>query len=319
MIWILSICFIVVLILLIITLNKNVHLRINQEKENKKEKESLIRKLEDEARCEFQPKIQSYTAQLQNIENLVRKEEEKRELLQREIRERNNNLDNDLRLRRAALMEALEQEEILKKKELEAKLQQFFEDLEHKKETYQTEIQTIKIQLDEFRLYRDTINEDKLRQLKIESNKDFYRIILQESDLKDIEILRDIAPRLRRKEELNKLIWNLYYQKPTSEMIKRLLQGRDISGIYKITSLKTGLVYIGQSTNLKRRWTEHVKSSLGAGTLASSTLHTTMKKEGAENFTFEVLEEAEKEKLRERESFYINLYGTKNKGLNTIR
>lgn len=319
MVYILLICFVIVLILLIITLNKNVQLRINLEKENKKEKETLIRKLEAEAREEFQPKLENYRAQLQNVENLVRKEEEKRELLQREITTRQNNLDNDLRLRRAALMEAIGQEEQLKKKELQEKLQIFSEKLLKEKELAEEEVQEIKKELEDFRLYRDTINEDKLRQLKIESDKDFYRIVIQDSDLEDIEILRDIAPRLKRKEELNKLIWSLYYQKPTSELTKRLLQGRDVSGIYKITSLKTGLIYIGQSTNLKRRWTEHVKSSLGAGTLASSTLHTTMKKEGPENFTFEILEETDKDKLRQRETYYIELYDTKNKGLNTVR
>lgn len=319
MIYLLLICFVIVLILLIIVLNKNVQLRINLEKENKKEKDSLIRKLEDEARSEFQPKIDEYERRLRASENLVRKEEEKRELLQREIRTRQESLDSDIAARRKSLESQLETEFLLKRKNEEEKLQSYFDSLLEKKKENEIEIEEIKQTLEDFRHYQDSINEDNLRKLKIESDKDFYRIVIPDTDLEDIELLRDIAPRLKRKEELNKLIWSLYYQKPTSEMEKRILQGRSISGIYKITSLKTGLIYIGKSTDLKRRWTDHCKTALGAGTLASSTLHTTMRAEGPENFTFEILEETEKDKLRERESFYIELYGTKNKGLNTVK
>ena len=35
-------------------------------------------------------------------------------------------------------------------------------------------------------------------------------------------------------------------------MVKRVLQGGAPSGIYKITRLKTGEIYIGKSTNVKR-------------------------------------------------------------------
>ena len=37
---------------------------------------------------------------------------------------------------------------------------------------------------------------------------------------------------------------------------------------------------------------------------------------GIENFTFEFLEEVPKEKLSEREAFYIDLYDTKTNGFN---
>ena len=41
--------------------------------------------------------------------------------------------------------------------------------------------------------------------------------------------------------------------------------------------------------------------------------------DGPEQFTFEVLEETPKDKLRERESYYIDFYDSKNYGLNTIK
>jgi hypothetical protein len=41
-----------------------------------------------------------------------------------------------------------------------------------------------------------------------------------------------------------------------------------------------------------------------------------MQKDGIQNFTFELIEECPKDKLTEREKFYINLYNSKNYGLN---
>ena len=67
------------------------------------------------------------------------------------------------------------------------------------------------------------------------------------------------------------------------------------------------------------RWSSHVKTALGVGTLASSQLHRVMSQDGPEQFLFELLEEVPKDKLSERESYYIDFYDSKNYGLNTIR
>lgn len=59
-----------------------------------------------------------------------------------------------------------------------------------------------------------------------------------------------------------------------------------ISGIYKITNLVNGKVYIGQSKDVIRRFKEHfnVKSKL-----SNTYLHYSMKHYGIENFVFEVI------------------------------
>jgi len=44
-----------------------------------------------------------------------------------------------------------------------------------------------------------------------------------------------------------------------------------------------------------------------------------MKKEGIDNFTFEILEECTIENLDEKEAFYINLYNSYNYGYNSNR
>lgn len=165
---------------------------------------------------------------------------------------------------------------------------------------------------------RDAINEEILRQRKIAEEQDFYKIHFTEADKKDIEILRPIAPRLQHPEVINKIIWSSYYQKPLAELRKRLLPNGDISGIYKITRIKTKEIYIGQSTSIDRRFQDHVKTALGVGTLANSQFHRVMSEDGPENFYFEILEEVEKDKLRERESYYIDWFKSDKFGLNTL-
>lgn len=188
----------------------------------------------------------------------------------------------------------------------------FADDINNAKEEYDQ----IKSELEEERRKRQTINEEILRQRALDEQQDFYRIQISDEDKRDIDILRDVVPRLRRPDAVSKIIWTNYYQKPLAELRNRVAV--DGPGVYKITRIKTGEVYIGQAVNVSTRWTEHTKSALGIGTLASSQLHRAMAEDGPENFTFELLEKVPKEKLRERESYYIDFYDSKKYGLNTI-
>lgn len=190
----------------------------------------------------------------------------------------------------------------------------FADDINNAKEEYDQ----IKSELEEERRKRQTINEEILRQRALDEQQDFYRIQISDEDKRDIDILRDVVPRLRRPDAVSKIIWTNYYQKPLAELRKRLLPNGDISGIYKITRIKTGEIYIGKSTTIDKRWQEHVKTALGCGTLASTQLHRIMASDGPENFTFEVLEETPKDKLFEREAYYIDFYDSKMYGLNTV-
>lgn len=183
----------------------------------------------------------------------------------------------------------------------------------------EAELKTIRNKLEEERSKRAAINEEILRRKKVEEQEEFYKIQLPETDKPDIEILRATAPRLQHPEAINKIIWSNYYQKPLAELRKRLLPNGDYSGIYKLTRLKTGEVYIGQTTSIDKRFQDHVKSALGVGTLTSSQLHRTMAADGPENFIFEILEKVPKDKLKEKESYYIDFYDSKNYGLNTVR
>ena len=181
----------------------------------------------------------------------------------------------------------------------------------------ESELDQIKTDLEAERSKRAAINEEIRRQKEVEMKQDFYRIQFNEEDKNDVEILRSIAPRLRHPEAINKVIWSAYYQKPLAELRKRV--AIESSGIYKITRIKTGEIYIGQARNVSTRFAEHCKAALGVGTLASSQLHRAMQSDGCENFLFELLEATPVDKLKERESYYIDFYDSKNYGLNTIR
>ena len=187
---------------------------------------------------------------------------------------------------------------------------------EEEKLKAQQELQRILAELEEHRLARETINQAILREREIQEKEEFYKILVTEDDKNDIQILEEIKNKLRNKEALQKLIWEIFIKRPALEMIKRVTAGKKISGIYKVTYLKTGESYIGRSVDIGNRWTEHVKSSLSIGTIAHSSFHNRLEKDGIWNYSWEILEELPKEKNGEREKYWINFYETNKYGLN---
>ena len=181
---------------------------------------------------------------------------------------------------------------------------------------YDKEIQEIQKELESFKAARQSIIEEQKRQEEMETNRSFYMLQIGEFDKEDIKQLRTIEPMLHNKEVLNKLIWSTYYQTPYKDLIGRIFGTNKVSGIYKITCINNGKTYIGKSVDVANRWAEHIKSSLEIGSIAKNQLYTLMKEKGAENFTFELLEEVNKDKLLERESYWIKFYETDSYGLN---
>lgn len=85
------------------------------------------------------------------------------------------------------------------------------------------------------------------------------------------------------------MIWKTYYEKPYTDLTSRLSLDKNLIGIYKITNINSKLCYIGQSVNIKERFREHIKCGLGIGT-SNNKLYSAMKREGVENFIFEIIE-----------------------------
>ena len=80
-------------------------------------------------------------------------------------------------------------------------------------------------------------------------------------------------------------------------------------GIYKITNLINGKVYIGQSIDIQKRWKYHLSDAFYKNAPDYNCIfHQAIRKYGKESFKFEVLEECSPEDLNSREKFYINYY-----------
>ena len=193
---------------------------------------------------------------------------------------------------------------------LNAEYKQFESDQEEIKRKTLIEIEEIINLLDDYRSQREAVNLAILREKEIKEKENFYKIVIPENDQEDIEVLKTIGPRLRNREALNKLIYDVFVKRPLNELIKRVTNGKEISGIYKITYIKTGEAYIGKSTNISTRWQNHIKTACGLEGAARTTFHNRLEQDGIWNYIFEILEEVPKDKLSEREKFYIELYGT---------
>ena len=92
----------------------------------------------------------------------------------------------------------------------------------------------------------------------------------------------------------------------------------EICGIYCIENLINHKKYVGLSKNCYKRWKDHLthyENSLCKGD-DKKPLYLAMKKYGKENFEFSILEECEKEKLKEREIYWISKLNTYNCGYN---
>lgn len=78
-------------------------------------------------------------------------------------------------------------------------------------------------------------------------------------------------------------------------------------GIYKITNKVNGHSYVGQSSNIQRRWQNHKVAAYNLNDKGYEyPLYRAMRKYGQKVFSFEVLEECSQAALNEREIWWIN-------------
>lgn len=85
-------------------------------------------------------------------------------------------------------------------------------------------------------------------------------------------------------------------------------------GIYRIKNLINGKCYYGSSKNIETRWLKH-KNDLNKGNHINIILQRAWDKYGGDNFSFEVVEECDKNIILEREQYYLDLNPDYNIGL----
>ena len=198
---------------------------------------------------------------------------------------------------------------------------EYLDTLRELMDSFQTSIQTKRLELSEVESV--LANMQSLTNAAVEANKrahemaekaNFYRLVLSEEDVREIERLREVTPYLRDSEPLNKVIWKVYYENPYTDMIGRVVGKGVHTGIYKITNLDNGMCYIGQAANIADRWKQHIKRGIGAETPTRNKLYPAMLAIGVENFTFEIVEECDRTKLNEREDYWQDYFKAKEFG-----
>ena len=204
--------------------------------------------------------------------------------------------------------------------------------LEQESKTYQANVEHFKVEYDEtvkslmeeftglsnnitiLRATNDAAIAAAKRAEEMKNSQNYYKIQLSADDVKEIELLRSIEPYLRDKEPLNKVIWKVYYEKPTADMIGRVVGSGIHTGIYKITDIESGKCYVGQAANIADRWKQHIKRGVGAETPTRNKLYPAMNAIGPENFTFEIIEECDRAKLDAREDYWQDYFKAKEFG-----
>lgn len=159
----------------------------------------------------------------------------------------------------------------------------------------------------------------RLRQQEEQDKISFYRIKIFEEQINDIINLQKWKKELNDPSIVSKIIWSAFIMKPTTDLCNRVLGSGSVCGIYKITNKQTGDIYIGQSVNIADRWKQHVKCGLGIDASATNKLYNNMQKYGVWNFTFEILQKCTRDKLNEKERFWIQMYQSNKVGLNVTK
>lgn len=158
---------------------------------------------------------------------------------------------------------------------------------------------------------------EPLQNLEKEKQKKlFYTIHLTDEDKSDIMyLLSEVAPNIKHKDIVSKLIWNEFLKIPLDNTLNRI--GVESNpGIYKITNIDTGKCYVGKSTNVKRRLQDHFKSVVGIQSISDQLIHREILKQGINNWMIEQICHCSKEELSDMEKYYIKFFDSINYGYN---
>ena len=185
----------------------------------------------------------------------------------------------------------------------------------NKQSTLELEFRAAEAELANIRATRAAALQAQLREQEIKEQATFYTLQINEADKRDIAYLQSIEMNLREARPLRMLIWSTFYRDKLNDLASRV-GANGACGIYKITHIDSGISYIGQAKDIKARWSDHIKCSLGIDTPVTSQLYAFTRDKGIDNFTFEILEKCKQEALNEKEKFYISLYQTYDYGLN---
>lgn len=249
--------------------------------------------------------------------------------LQEKLTSQQQQLNIDLKDRQEQLAERMQIEEELKKEQIAKILNDFSSTYSEKvnnqirirdeefaliSANYSEKIKELLTDLEELHAKRRAALEVAKHEEEIRLQADFYKLQIPEDMIEDIVELKKLEKRFNYPEVLNKMIYKYYVEKAYTDLVGRVIGLDKKTGIYKITNIKDGRIYIGQAVDLAARWKQHIKRALGAEPMTQNKLYPAMAEQGVWNFTFEVVEICNKDQLNEREQYYQDFFNAKEFG-----
>ena len=239
--------------------------------------------------------------------------------IRNEIANQQQNMENIAKEAFDRYCEVLEKDYTEKNSEYDFLINKMQEAYSQKQDELKSEYDAILKELDAIRATREATIAAQIKEQEIKEKIDFYRLTPSLADLRDIELLNDIKPKLSKPRILSMLIWSTFFQKEMTALCNKILGLKTVVGIYKITNQQNDKCYIGQSVDVSKRWKDHAKCGLGIDTPAGNKLYKDMQNIGIWNFSWELLEECSKDALNDKERYYIELYQSKEYGYNTTK
>lgn len=263
---------------------------------------------------DYQDKI--LTVQNKYREELNKKTEDLNVYFEHQKNTRQQQLDEDLYVLKKTKEEYYSQQLAAEERECQSKIdiynaaaeqvyneaQQKIQDIEQQTQFLQERFNNLLLPLQQY---------EKDQQAKL-----YYTIQIPEEYRNDIDyLLTTVTQKVQHPDIINKLIWSEYIKPYLDDTFKRVgIESK--SGIYKITNITSGKSYIGKSTDIKKRISDHFKASAKLESIAHQIIHDKILEHGFWNWTIEVITYCEKEKLSELEKYYIDFFKTQEWGYN---
>ena len=218
-----------------------------------------------------------------------------------------------------------EEEERKKLEDVKGEREQVVKEIEERKKEVEDRLAEINLSIEgktaELEALLGELVEKKERYTKVlleesKSNKEWWTLEVSPQEEEMVTLLRKLGseyPLIR--EELAKVEWSKVWLPRLQELGgKEGLRG--CAGIYRLVLKEDEKVcYVGQAVDILDRWYTHVKKMVGAEKKGSERVY----RYKPEDFWWTVIERvegSEKEKLDEKEKWWIEFYGAKEVGLN---
>ena len=269
----------------------------------------------EQALSELKSQIKTYQVSIKDSKNHLNTLHEECNKINNELQQKQNHLNDYYENLKKQTNQSFEQYSNTidkcyetKEKEFELKIQQIREERE-----------SVENQLSQIKTVYEAATAARIREKEDQTKRMFYQLQIPKTQISDMTKLEEWKRELNDPSIVSKIIWSSYVIKPASDLCNRVLGTSAVCGIYKITNILTGDIYIGQSVNIADRWKNHIKCGLGIDASSTNKLYNNMQEYGVWNFTFEILQKCSRDKLNEKERFWIEMYQSNKVGLNVTK